>query len=130
LHGLQKEKVMEKIQESTLTGGQMGTHVAPDTDPENSTAGHDKAHKTATQLRDRASETRDQIRDYTREVGGQAKELGDEAMAVASAYYEQGREKMREWEGTLETQLREKPLQFLLIAGGVGLLLGLLWKRR
>jgi ElaB/YqjD/DUF883 family membrane-anchored ribosome-binding protein len=121
---------MANIQESTLTSGQTGTQVAPGKEPKNTEALSDKARETATQLRDRASETREQVRQHAREIGGQAKELGHEAMDVASAYYEQGREKVREWEGTLETQLREKPIQSLLIAGGVGLLLGLLWRRR
>jgi ElaB/YqjD/DUF883 family membrane-anchored ribosome-binding protein len=30
---------------------------------------------------------------------------------------------------TLEDQIRARPLEALLIAGGVGLLLGLLWRR-
>jgi ElaB/YqjD/DUF883 family membrane-anchored ribosome-binding protein len=121
---------MANIQEPTLTSGQTGTHVAPGTEPKNTEAVRDKTRETATRLRDQVSETRDQVREHAREVGGQAKELGNEAMEVASAYYEQGREKMRKWEETLETQLREKPIQSLLIAGGVGLLLGLLWRRR
>jgi ElaB/YqjD/DUF883 family membrane-anchored ribosome-binding protein len=121
---------MGNIEEPTLTSGQTGTHVAPDTEPQNTEALRNKARETATQLRDRASETRDQVREHAREVGGQVKELGHEAMDVASAYYEQGREQLREWEETLGTQLREKPIQSLLIAGGVGLLLGLLWRRR
>jgi ElaB/YqjD/DUF883 family membrane-anchored ribosome-binding protein len=121
---------VENIQEPTLTGRQTGTHVASDTETKTTEGLRDRARETATQVRDRVSETGDQVREHAREVGGQAKELGDEAMEVVAAYYEQGRAKMREWEETLETQLREKPLQSLLIAGGVGLLLGLLWRRR
>jgi ElaB/YqjD/DUF883 family membrane-anchored ribosome-binding protein len=30
----------------------------------------------------------------------------------------------------VEAQIHEKPMQSLLIAGGIGLLLGLLWRRR
>lgn len=121
---------MGNVEETTRTSRQTSTPVAPSKEPKNTEARRDKTDETATRLWDRASETRDQVRERAQEVGGQAKELGNEAMEVASAYYEQGREKLREWEGTLETQLREKPLQSLLIAGGVGLLLGLLWRRR
>ena len=45
-------------------------------------------------------------------------------------YYQQGREKVQVLEQTLEAQIRAKPIQSLLIAGGIGLLLGLLWNRR
>ena len=34
-----------------------------------------------------------------------------------------------EWEEGIESYVREKPLQAVLIAAGVGLLLGALWKR-
>ena len=34
-----------------------------------------------------------------------------------------------EWEESLENYVHEKPLQAVLIAAGVGVLLGLLWKR-
>ena len=44
-------------------------------------------------------------------------------------YYEQGRESLQDLNQTLEAQIRERPLQTLLVAGGIGLLLGLLWRR-
>jgi ElaB/YqjD/DUF883 family membrane-anchored ribosome-binding protein len=47
----------------------------------------------------------------------------------ASEYYESGRERAREWEQNLEQYVQEKPLQAVLMAAGVGVLLGLLWKR-
>ena len=47
----------------------------------------------------------------------------------ASEYYEQGRQRAQEWEQGLEQYVQEKPVQSLLIAAGVGMLLGLLWKR-
>lgn len=121
---------MENIQEPTIPGGQTSTHGVSSTESKNTDELRDKAGETATQLRDRVAATRDQVREQAREASVQAKELGNEAMEVASAYYQQGRDKMREWETMLETQLREKPIQSLLIAGGVGLLLGLLWRRR
>jgi ElaB/YqjD/DUF883 family membrane-anchored ribosome-binding protein len=57
----------------------------------------------------------------------QAKEWGTHAADVA---YQRGRAQALAWEQTLTTQVREKPLQSLLIVGGIGVLLGFLWQRR
>jgi ElaB/YqjD/DUF883 family membrane-anchored ribosome-binding protein len=40
-----------------------------------------------------------------------------------------GRQRAQEWEKGLEDYVHEKPLQAILIAAGVGMLLGVLWKR-
>jgi ElaB/YqjD/DUF883 family membrane-anchored ribosome-binding protein len=48
---------------------------------------------------------------------------------VAAEYYEEGRNQVLAWQQQLENQVREKPLQSLLIAAGVGLLFGLLRRR-
>ena len=47
----------------------------------------------------------------------------------AQNYYEQGRQRANEWEEGLESYIQDKPLQAVMIAAGVGVLLGLLWKR-
>ena len=47
----------------------------------------------------------------------------------AKGYYSQGREAAQQFEQSLEGYVQEKPIQALLIAAGVGLLLGVLWKR-
>ena len=47
----------------------------------------------------------------------------------ATDYYEQGRQRATEMEQSLEQYVHEKPIQSLLIAAGVGMLLGVLWKR-
>ena len=47
----------------------------------------------------------------------------------ATEYYEEGRQRATEWEQSLEQYIHEKPLQAVAIAAGVGILLGLLWKR-
>jgi ElaB/YqjD/DUF883 family membrane-anchored ribosome-binding protein len=48
---------------------------------------------------------------------------------AATALYEQGRELVSAWQQQLEHQVREKPLQSLLMAAGIGLLFGLLRRR-
>jgi ElaB/YqjD/DUF883 family membrane-anchored ribosome-binding protein len=52
------------------------------------------------------------------------------ATEIASEYYQQGREQVLALEQTIEAQIRDKPIQSLLIAGGVGLLIGFLCRRR
>ena len=81
-----------------------------------------KAQETAAELRDLANESRDQVREHAEAFSAQAKE-------AASEYYRQGREKAAEWGRVLEDQIRDKPIQSLLVVGGIGVLLGLLWRR-
>lgn len=79
------------------------------------------------------AEQAQQVGQNLRDLGGQvrdtAKEKYEQLSHQAQEYYEQGREKAREWEEGLESYIQEKPLQSVLIAAGVGVLLGLLWKR-
>jgi ElaB/YqjD/DUF883 family membrane-anchored ribosome-binding protein len=80
-----------------------------------------------------AEQRREERREAGREVGNEAlqtaQNLTAEGKAVASEYYEQGRERMLAWQQQLENQVREKPLQSLLMAAGIGLLFGLLKRR-
>jgi len=94
---------------------------------------HDTSQGVGTQILDKAQEVGTQIRDTAQEVGTQirdkAQEMGTQAQQAVGEYYEQGRESLREMNKSMEEKIREKPLQALLVAGGVGLLLGLLWRR-
>jgi len=67
------------------------------------------------------------------EIGNEMREQAQDLMAqgqeVAAEYYEEGRNQVLAWQQQLENQVREKPLQSLLIAAGVGLLFGLLRRR-
>ena len=67
------------------------------------------------------------------EIGNEMREQAQDLMAqgkeVAAEYYEEGRNQVLAWQQQLENQVREKPLQSLLMAAGVGLLLGLLRRR-
>jgi ElaB/YqjD/DUF883 family membrane-anchored ribosome-binding protein len=104
-----------------------------------SATAHQGASDTAT-VRDKVQEGVAQVRDKTQELGDQAKELGVQAQQAAKElgvqaqqaaveYYQQGREGLVDLQHTIEAQIHEKPVQSLLIAGGIGLLLGLLWRR-
>ena len=92
------------------------------------------------QIRDKASDMGQSIRD----MGGKAKEAASEQMnqlrdsaneyyqqgrEKAMEYYEQGRERATEMEQDLENYIREQPIKSVMIAAGVGMLLGILWRR-
>jgi ElaB/YqjD/DUF883 family membrane-anchored ribosome-binding protein len=64
-----------------------------------------------------------------REMREQAQELMAQGKEVATEYYEEGRNQVLAWQQQVENQVREKPLQSLLIAAGIGLLFGLLRRR-
>jgi ElaB/YqjD/DUF883 family membrane-anchored ribosome-binding protein len=71
---------------------------------------------------EQAAQVAGQVRDAARE---KFEDLRDQA----ADYYEQGREKAHEWQHGIEEYVQEKPIKALLIAAGVGMLLGILWKR-
>src|SRR2546421_2317815 len=53
-----------------------------------------------------------------KEMRDQAQELMAQGQEVAAEYYEEGRNQVLAWQQQLENQVREKPLQSLLIAAG------------
>jgi ElaB/YqjD/DUF883 family membrane-anchored ribosome-binding protein len=78
-------------------------------------------------------ETATQVGQNLREMGTQVRDIAAEKYNdlrdQATNYYEQGRQRATEWEQGVESYVKEKPIQSVLIAAGVGVLLGLLWKR-
>lgn len=48
----------------------------------------------------------------------------------AGEYIEQGREKAVEMAAGIERQIRDRPVEAVAIAAGIGFALGLLWSRR
>jgi ElaB/YqjD/DUF883 family membrane-anchored ribosome-binding protein len=65
----------------------------------------------------------------TPEVSTQVTETARQVGEAASQAYEQGRQQLVGWEQSLEENIRAKPLQSVLLATGIGLLLGLLWRK-
>jgi len=63
------------------------------------------------------------------EMSHKVQETTMQGQEAATALYEQGRELVSVWQQQLEHQVREKPLQSLLMAAGIGLLFGLLRRR-
>ena len=68
------------------------------------------------------------------ELGGMARDMAQEKVeqlrASASEYCEEGRDKVQQVERSVEQFIRQQPLKSILIAAGVGMLLGGLWMRR
>jgi len=84
-------------------------------------------------VQERVQEIGAQAREWAEGVGSQIKEGAQEAMhqvsASAAQLSKQGRAAAGQLEMTVEDAIREKPLQAVLVAAGVGMLVGLLWRK-
>lgn len=81
------------------------------------------------QVKDAAADVGKQLRDAGSQVRDAASKKYEDLRDQASEYYEQGRERAEEWEQTIESYVQEKPVKALLLAAGVGFLMGAIWKR-
>jgi len=95
----------------------------------NTSHGQENAGSATDDFKGKASEVGKNLRDMTGHIGEVAREQYEGLRDRASDYYEQGREKAKEWQDSVEHYIYDKPMQSLLIAAGVGVLLGL-WLRR
>ena len=88
---------------------------------------------TASTMRSNRSSTA-QFRQKATQVSRDIRELGGVAKEVAAEkfdhWYKEGREKAVQLEKGLENQIREYPLQSVILAAGVGFAAGYLLKRR
>jgi len=82
------------------------------------------------ELKETVSQIGQNVREMSEELGGMAREKYQNVRDQASEFYEQGKEKASEFESHIEDYITEKPIHALLIAAGVGLLVGLMWRRR
>ncbi len=69
------------------------------------------------------------IREKGAQLRGAAQEQLENIKESAQQYYERGRETAMEWEQNFEDYVREQPVKSILIAAGVGLLVGFIWRR-
>ncbi len=81
------------------------------------------------QLKDKASEAGQALKDKAGEMRDAAQEQFQNLRETAGQYYEDGRQRAMEWEQGVEEYVREQPVKSLLIAAGVGMLLGIIWRR-
>jgi ElaB/YqjD/DUF883 family membrane-anchored ribosome-binding protein len=92
---------------------------------------NEEHEKSATdELKETVAQIGQNVRQMSEELGGMAREKYQNVRDQASDYYEQGKEKASEFESQIEDYVTEKPIHALLIAAGVGLLVGLMWRRR
>jgi len=75
-----------------------------------------------------AQERSTQVRDKAQEVGAQVSDTARQVSETTSEYYEQGRAQIEHVGQYLEDRIREKPLQSVLMAAGIGMLIALLRK--
>ncbi len=81
------------------------------------------------QVRQGASQMGEGLRNMGEKVKETAQQKYEELRDQASEYYESGRERAKELEQTLEDYVQNQPVKSLLIAAGIGFLLGAIWKR-
>ena len=94
----------------------------PSMQPEQGSEHAQGLHDVGSQVRQAAHQQYEQIRDTAGEYYQQGREM-------ASEYYQQGREKAMEWQHTIEDSIRQQPIRSCLIAAGIGVLFGFLWRR-
>jgi ElaB/YqjD/DUF883 family membrane-anchored ribosome-binding protein len=75
-----------------------------------------------------AQESATQVRDKAQEVSAQVSETARQVRETAADSYEQGREQIAQVGQSLEEYIREKPLQSMFMAAGLGMIIAFLWK--
>jgi ElaB/YqjD/DUF883 family membrane-anchored ribosome-binding protein len=74
-------------------------------------------------------ENTDSLKDKASKMADKLRETGSEIYDEAKDSFEHGRRTVRHWEETLEQYIQEKPVRSILIAAGVGWLIGAIWRR-
>lgn len=97
---------------STSTAGAHARRHRNGHAPKHEATTRERLHEMGEIAKDLAHEKIDQVRDFASEQAGQ------------------GQEKVQELGRTFTDSIREKPVRSMLIAAGVGLLLGRFWMRR
>jgi len=82
----------------------------------------------------RMSKQARKVTQEVQEMGLTARDIAQEKIEYlrerASDYKDQGRAEIKKLERTMEQYIRERPLKTILIAAGIGLLVGRFWMRR
>jgi len=92
-------------------------------------AARDKKNELKNLIMDKYSELKDTFFDGQSGVAQDISDTTGQMQENASACYGRGRDKDRQADRTFDQFIREQPLKSVLIAAGVGLLLGRFWKR-
>jgi ElaB/YqjD/DUF883 family membrane-anchored ribosome-binding protein len=95
------------------------------------TANRTRANRPASdRLGKQARKVNEDLQDLRGIAGDAAREKLGRLRENASECYEEGRERVHQAERTFERFIQEHPLKSILIAAGVGLVLGRFWIRR
>jgi ElaB/YqjD/DUF883 family membrane-anchored ribosome-binding protein len=121
---------MASVQEMKKTDMSTGTSWPGQQDAQQKNAGRDHFRGVGVQSHATSSEIDAHSHDKAQTLSEQMQNMGTQIKETATEYYEQGLEGLKDLNQTIEVQIRERPLQALAVAGGVGVLLGLLWLRR
>ncbi|HPQ81782.1 MAG TPA: hypothetical protein PLZ86_08700 [bacterium] len=85
--------------------------------------------KHTAEFQKKASELKKDVQD----LGKIGREIASDAAGIAqeraSEYYRDGVREAKHLEKALESEIKHNPIRSVLIAAGVGLLLGALWRR-
>jgi ElaB/YqjD/DUF883 family membrane-anchored ribosome-binding protein len=73
---------------------------------------------------------REAAREAAGELGRQVQQGLDHVRQRGPEYLDRGRQELETFGQSIERQVRRQPLASLLVAAGVGFVLGLLWRRR
>ena len=83
---------------------------------------------------DRLGKQAAKVKKDLEQMGGTAKDIAEAQLEqvgeISSEYYEQGRDKVHGVACACEQFIRDRPLRSVLMAAGIGWLLGQVWKRR
>jgi len=104
----------------------MGTYVK-ETAQNVGTQVKETVQAAGTQVKETVQDMGTYVKETAQDMGTQAKET---MQAAGTQVYEQGRKSLQDLNRTIEGQIRQRPLQALLVAGGIGVLFGILWQRR
>jgi ElaB/YqjD/DUF883 family membrane-anchored ribosome-binding protein len=88
------------------------------------------ASSAADDLKDKAAEIGQNVREMGGQIGDAAREQYENLRGKANDYYKQGRKQAAQWEEGVEEYIQDRPIHAVLMAAGIGLLLGMFWRRR
>ncbi|MDZ4819255.1 MAG: hypothetical protein SGJ20_09810 [Planctomycetota bacterium] len=87
-------------------------------------------HSAAEQIREKGAELKENLQNMGAAAKDAAQRKLEGVSESLSGYYEQGRECAADFEQSLETKIRERPIGAILVAAGVGFLVGMCWTRK
>jgi ElaB/YqjD/DUF883 family membrane-anchored ribosome-binding protein len=90
----------------------------------------EKVREGATHFGEKASEAMQNVQEAGAEARRAAQQQLGQMRDTAAEYLDQGRAQMQEMGQTLEHRIHEQPFRSVLMAAGLGFLLGMLWTRR